>query len=111
MGELLLCVDRSERTSILQAGDHNGTFSTFWGHSCKVDRYCKENHLPSCKECQKHCLHKIISGEHNESIETNMFLVGEGAENIHAESHTGNNALQSCNGRKCASWDVPHPSF
>ena len=22
-----------------------------------------------------------------------------------------NNALQSCNGRKCASWDVLHPSF
>ena len=36
MGKLLLCVDRPERTSILQVGDHNGTFSTFWGHSCKV---------------------------------------------------------------------------
>ena len=50
MGKLLLCVDRPERTSILQVGDHNGTISTFWRHSCKVDRYCKENHLPSCKE-------------------------------------------------------------
>ena len=30
MGKLLLCVDRPERTSILQVGDHNGTFSTFW---------------------------------------------------------------------------------
>ena len=39
MGNLLLCVDRPERTSILQVGDHNGTFSTFWGHSCKVDGY------------------------------------------------------------------------
>ena len=62
MGKLLLCVDRPERTSILQVGDHNGTFSTFWGHSCKVDGYCKENHLPSCKECRKHCLHKIFLG-------------------------------------------------
>ena len=35
MGKLLLCADRPERTSILQVGDHNGTFSTFWGHSCK----------------------------------------------------------------------------
>ena len=34
MGKLLLCVDRPERTSILQVGDHNGTFSTFWGHRC-----------------------------------------------------------------------------
>ena len=40
-----------------------------------------------------------------------MFLVGEGAENFQAESHTGNHALQSCNGRKCASWDVLHSSF
>ena len=40
-----------------------------------------------------------------------MFLVVEGAENFHAESHKGNHALQSCNGRKCASWDVLHPSF
>ena len=29
MGKLLLCVDRPERTSILQVADHNGTFSTF----------------------------------------------------------------------------------
>ena len=111
MGKLLLCVNQPERTSILQVGDHNGTFSSFWGHSSKVDGYCKENHLPSCKECRKHHLHKNISGEHYESNETDMFLVGEGAENIHAESHTANHTLQSCNGRKCASWDVLHHSF
>ena len=111
MGKLLLCVDRPERTSILQVGDHNGTFSTFWGHSCKVDGYCKEKHLPSCKECRKHRLHKIISGKHYESNETDMLLACEGAEHIHAEIHTGNHALQPCNGRKCASWDVFHPSF
>ena len=29
MGKLLLCVDRLERTSILQVGDHNGMYSTF----------------------------------------------------------------------------------
>ena len=40
-----------------------------------------------------------------------MFLVDEGAENIHAERHIGNHTLQSCNGRKCTSWDVLHPSF
>ena len=111
MGKLLLCVDRPERTSILQVGDHNGTFSTFWGHSCKVDGYCKENHLPSCKECRKHCLHKIISGEQYESNETDLFLACERAEHIHAESHTENHFLQPCNGRQCASWDVLHPSF
>ena len=67
MGKLLNCVGRPERTSILQVGDHNGTYSTFWGHSCKVDGYCKENHLPSCKECHKQCLQSIISGERHQS--------------------------------------------
>ena len=86
-------------------------FLHFWGHSCKVDGYCKENHLPSCKECQKHHLHKIISGKHYESNETDILLACERAEHIDSESHTGNHALQPCNGRKCASWDVLHPSF
>ena len=111
MGKLLLCVDRPERTSILQVGDHNGTFPTFWGHSCKVDEYCKENHLPSCKECWKLCLHKIIPGEQYESNEIYVLLACERVEHIHAESHTGSHFFQPCNGRKCASWDVLHPSF
>ena len=107
MGKLLFCVDRPERTSILQVGDHNGTFSTFWGHSCKVDGYCKGNDLPSCKECWKHRLHKIISGDQYESNDTDLLLTCEGTECIDAQNHV----LQSCNGRKCASWDVLHPSF
>ena len=111
MGKLLLCVDRPERTSILQVGDHNGTFSTFWGHSCKLDGYCQENHLPSCKDCRKHHLHRIIAGKNLESNETDMFPVGDGANNIHVECNTRNNTIHACNGRKCASWDVLHPSF
>ena len=111
MGKLLPCVDRPERTSILQVGDHNGTFLRIWGYSCKADGYCKENHIPSCREYRKHRLHKIIAGEHYESNETDMFLVGERAKNIHAESHTRNHALQPCKGRKIPSWDVLHPSF
>ena len=111
MGKLLLCVDRPERTSILQVCDHNGKFSIFWGHSCKVDGYCKENHLPSCKESQKHRLHKIISGRQYESNETDLMLACERTEHIHAESHAESHVLQQCNGRKCASRDVFHPSF
>ena len=30
---------------------------------------------------------------------------------IHVECNTRNNTIQACNGRKCASWDVLHPSF
>ena len=40
-----------------------------------------------------------------------MFPVGDGANNIHVECNTRNNTIQGCNGRKCASWDVLHPSF
>ena len=111
MGKLLLCVDRPERTSILQVGDHNGTFSTFWGHSCKVDGYFQENHLPSCKQCRKHRLHRIITGKNLDSNERDMVAFGEGANNTHVESNTQNNNIQPCKGQKCASWDVLHSSF
>ena len=111
MGKLLLCVDRPERTSILQIGDHNGTFSTFWGHSCKVDGYCKENHLPSCKECRKHRIHRLINGDIHESNDKDMFPFSDGENNNPIEYNTQKNTIQACNGRKCASWDVLHPSF
>ena len=111
MGKLLLCVDRPERTSILQIGDHNGTFSTFWGHSCKVDGYCKENHLPSCKECRKHRIHRFINGDNLECNDKDMFPFSDGANNNPIEYNTQKNTIQACNGRKCASWDVLHPSF
>ena len=111
MGKLLLCVDRPERTSILQVGDHNGTYSTFWGHSCKVDGYCEENHLPSCKECRKHRLHKMISEDHCESNENVLLPTSEREEDSDGDSRTENIFIQPCNGIKCASWDVMHPSF
>ena len=111
MGKLLLCVDRPERTSILQIGDHNGTFSTFWGHSCKVDGYCKENHLPSCKQCRKHRIHRLINGDNNECNDKDMFPLRDGANNNPIEYNTRKNTIQACNGRKCASWNVLHPSF
>ena len=100
MGKLLLWVDRPERTSILQIGDHNGTFSTFWGHSCKVDGYCKENHLPSCKECQKHRIHRLIHGDNIECNDKDMFPFSDGAKNIPIEYNTQKNTIQACNGRK-----------
>ena len=111
MGKLLLCVDRPERTSILQIGDHNGTFSTFWGHSCKVDGYCKENHLPSCKECRKHRIHRLINWDNHECNDKDLFPFSDGANNNPIEYNTQKNTIQACNGRKCASWDVLHPSF
>ena len=109
MGKLLLCVDQPERTSILQVGDHNGTYSTYWGHSCKVDGYCKENHLPSCKACCKQRLQSITlgSGDQDQSNQQGLLLGSDSTPNNETQSHVS----QPCNGRKCASWDVLHPSL
>ena len=40
-----------------------------------------------------------------------MLPVSDGANNIPIEYNTRKNTIQACNGRKCASWDVLHPSF
>ena len=108
MGKLLLCVDQPERTSILQVGDHNGMYLTFWGHSCKVDGYCKENHLPSCKACHKQHLQSVIlvSGDQDQSNQ-GLLLGSDSTPNNDTQSHVS----PPCNGTKCASWDVLHPSF
>ena len=52
INKLLISVDRPERTSMFQVGDHNGTYSACWGYATSVDSSCKINHLPSCKECR-----------------------------------------------------------
>ena len=41
------------------------------------------------------------------SNEPDFLLTCEGTENIDAQSHVS----QPCNGTKCVSWDVLHPSF
>lgn len=60
VGKLTTCVDRPERTSMFQVGDHNGSFSLFWCHAAKVDGACKENHLPSCPFCRTKCVRKQL---------------------------------------------------
>ena len=63
------------------------------------------------KKCQKHRLHRLIAGENLESNDKDMFPFSDGANNIPIEYNTRKNTIQACNGRKCASWDVLHPSF
>ena len=60
--KLCICVDRPERTSMFQVGDHNGTFSTAWGYAVAVDGACKDNHLPSCPLHRKLRLKRICKG-------------------------------------------------
>jgi len=63
-GKVGVCVDRPERTSIHQIGDHNGTCSTFWGHAVAVDGKSKDNCLPSCPFCRRKRLEKHLVLEH-----------------------------------------------
>jgi len=51
-GTVCVCVDRPERASLYQVGDHNGTFSAYWGHAVDVDGTCKDNCLPCCPVCR-----------------------------------------------------------
>ena len=52
INKLLISVDRPERTSMFQVGDHNGSYSTCWGYATHVDGTLQVNHLPSCQDCR-----------------------------------------------------------
>jgi hypothetical protein len=52
-GQVCVCVDRPERSSLYQIGDHGGTYSTLWGHAVDVDPKCEDNCLPSCPFCRR----------------------------------------------------------
>ena len=124
LGKLLVCVDRPERTSLLQVGDHNGTYSSFWAHSCFVDGFCKENHLPSCEQCRKKRVEQIFGSCGADDVlpsslgEINFTrdYIDTVDEMISPINLTSNFTKQSkedmaCSGMKCSSWDVLHPSF
>ena len=105
-GLLSDCVDRPERTGMLRVCDHNGTFSTFWGHACHVDGECQENHLPHCKECRRNQLKTQLQAmeEHIQQIDVAPSELG------------GDNMLTlvvspNCPRNKCSCWDVMKDSF
>lgn len=87
LGKLSTCVDRPERASMFQCGDHNGTYSAFWGHSCFVDGSVEENHLPSCKVCRRKRTRDQLDGV--ESVPSSI----------------------GCPNNKCSSWNVKHCGF
>ena len=66
-GKVCVCVDRPERASLYQIGDHTGTFSTLWGHAVDVDGKCEDNCLPSCPFCRRKRLHNHLQIETNPS--------------------------------------------
>jgi len=83
-GKVCVCVDRPERASLYQVGDHNGTFSQLWGHAVHVDGQGEDNCLPSCPFCRRHRLEKHLK---------------LGVE------------FPQCNGVQCVSWNVMDSKF
>jgi hypothetical protein len=88
-GKLSTCVDSPERSSMFHVGDHNGTYSTYWGHTCQVDGHCEDNVLPSCTHCRGKKIEEALNGL------------------CSASSTIGS----KCSQGKCSSWNVMDPSF
>ena len=95
-GIVSICVDCPEQTSIFQIGDHNGSYSVYFGHATKVDGKCEDNCLPSCPFCQKKQLQNQLS-RHNSSTEQATMAVED--------------PLSSCSKKLCSSWNVYDESF
>ena len=91
-GTVCVCVDRPERASLYQIGDHQGTFSTLWGHAVDVDGKCKDNCLPSCPFCRRQRL------EHHLQINPN-------------QSQGIPTACPNEIGDQCVSWNVMNSNF
>ena len=87
-GKVCVCVDRPERSSLYQVGDHMGTFSTLWGHAVNVDGHCEDNCLPSCPFCRCKRLNQLL-----------------------CENHIGQQTSNGCPHNQCVSWNVMDPKF
>ena len=83
-GKVCVCVDRPERASVYQVGDHNGTYSQLWCHAVHVDGQGEDNCLPSCPFCRRN------------RLENHLKLGVE---------------AQGCNGDRCVSWNVMDSKF
>jgi hypothetical protein len=87
LGKIMTCVDRPERANMMQVGDHNGSFSTYWGFAGIIDGHCILNHLPSCKKCRAKNLRQM------NPIQVN------------------NDDSTQCDDKKCSGWNVLHESL
>ena len=131
-GLLTTCVDRPERATMYQIGDHNGAFSMFWGHAAKIDGNCRENHLPSCPFCRRRNVKQYLAASAHLVQDTIISVSSSGQppdRHDHHDDHgeNGDNALDvlvgsrlipgesrqlsSCLEGKCTAWDVLDPRF
>jgi hypothetical protein len=89
VGKLITCVDRPERTSMFQIGDHNGKYSTNFGYAAFIDGFCNHNHLPSCDNCRRTGLRGFFDKTLNISDTTHRV----------------------CESNSCANWNVMDSYF
>ena len=92
-GTVCVCVDRPERASLYQIGDHTGTFSTLWGHAISVDGKCNDNCLPSCPFCRRQRYNRLLNN-------TNL---GEIPPDLECPNDEGEG--------RCVSWNVMNSDF
>jgi hypothetical protein len=85
IGKLITCVDRPERTSMFQIGDHNGKYSTNFGYAAYVDGKCKVNNLPACDVCRRIRLKQLLE-----------LSVNNDEDVVH----------RSCGSNSCSNWNV-----
>jgi len=87
-GTVCVCVDRPERASLYQIGDHTGTFSTMWGYAIDVNGKCEDNCLPSCPFC---CCEWLMRWK--------------------LDDRTGSDMEHTCSNKECHSWNVMSTRF
>ena len=87
LGKLVTGVDRPERTAMFSVGDHNGSFSSCWGVSTRIDNRLKENRLPSCSRCRKRRM-----------VELGL-------------CHPVRSDNNRCSGPQCQNWNLYHPTL
>lgn len=93
VGKLITCVDRPERTSMFQIGDHNGTFSSNFGYAGAVDVTCNKNKLPSCPHCRQKRISRLV-------VERNV-----------SNNVIDDNTVITCEQKLCSNWNVMENEF
>ena len=92
VGKLFISVDRPERTTMFQIGDHNGSYSSVWGYATLVDGSCQINRLPSCEVCRQNRVNRLKTGNYRSTT-----TISDDPSTI------------VC--RDCSDWSIEDPAF
>ena len=95
VGRISFCIDQPERMALFQCGSYNGKYLAFWGHAAWVDDTLKDNHLPSCVQCQSNRVKKQEQHQNTATDNKSKPILDQ----------------DKCASGKCSNWDVFDPSF